>query len=195
MPLDDIHIIDDFISEEYQNLIEDVVFGEDIDYKFIEDVGHINSKKNKNFGFCHLFRDETVNFPRKPVDYFFAPLIHDGMKKIERKVSFLKRGRIFLTTPSPNLNQDVYHIDIPTYHIAFIYYVNTCDGGTTFTNNFLPPEEELKYLTKYYEVNEMNVYKQVESKKGRAVIFNGLRYHSSYRPTNGIRAVVNFNLI
>jgi hypothetical protein len=38
------------------------------------------------------------------------------------------------------------------------------------------------------------IIKRVSPKKGRVVLFNGNRYHSSSGPTKDVRVIINFNV-
>ena len=42
--------------------------------------------------------------------------------------------------------------------------------------------------------NELNIIKRISPKKGRALVFNGNRYHSSSGPTKDIRCIINFDI-
>ncbi len=69
------------------------------------------------------------------------------------------------------------HIDDPSDHYAFIYYVVDSDGDTCFFEG-------------------ETIIRQVAPKKGRGVLFNGHIPHASSTPTqHSKRIVINFNLL
>ena len=76
------------------------------------------------------------------------------------------------------------HIDVSYEHLVVLYYVNDSDGDTYIFDKVLGD------IT-----GELNVIQQVTQKKGRVLMFNGNRYHSSSGPTENVRCIINFNLI
>ena len=119
---DKIYVIDDFISEAYQDLIENTVLSNKIEYHFENDIGHMNNREGGNFGFGNTVRDEGSSTSKW--DNLFLPMIHDALFKINRKVAFVRQGRVFITTSGVPNKQDVYHIDSPSYHIVVLYYLD-----------------------------------------------------------------------
>ena len=65
-------------------------------------------------------------------------------------------------------------------HIVVIYYVNDSDGKTFIFDNDERP---------------WTIKKEIESKQGRFLIFNGKHHHSGNHPKKGIRMVINFNIV
>jgi hypothetical protein len=68
-----------------------------------------------------------------------------------------------------------------------LYYVNDSDGDTFLFNRTkkdgpIPKDSELEIL------------KRVSPKKGRVVLFDGSRYHSSSGPSKDVRCIINFNV-
>jgi hypothetical protein len=69
-----------------------------------------------------------------------------------------------------------------------LYYVNNTDGDTYI---FDKTKKELNHISKD---TKLGILKQVSPKKGRVVLFDGRRYHSSSGPTKDIRCIINFNV-
>ena len=199
--LDDIIIIDDVIPKTYSDLIENIVTTEEIPFYYSSDVGHedaINSQDRKNFGFNYwVKRPEESHF--SGLHYLFLPMLYEAWNKIGREITYIDQGRMFLTTSEVAEKEDVLHIDQPKYHIGMIYYVNDNDGQTLFSDKIFDEESlEIDYrMSPYYLITDknINIINRVTSKKGRAVIFNGLRYHTAKRSTEGVRFVMNYNII
>ena len=195
MDQNEIHVIDDVISSPYQDLIEKKVLSNEFSYYFEADIGHIDNRGGGNFGFGNTVRDNGKTL--SSLDLLFQPMIHESLHKIGRKVAYIRQGRIFMITSGTPEKQDVYHVDVPTYHIVVLYYVIDSDGDTILTDKIhdekLNPEN-LNYSS-FFEPNQLKPFKKITPKKGRVVMFNGLRYHCSSRPSKGIRAVVNYNVL
>lgn len=76
------------------------------------------------------------------------------------------------------------HIDKVKQHLVFLYYVNDSDGDTILFDKKYP----------YEDFNNLKIVDRVSPKAGRAIVFDGLRYHSSSSPVkNNIRCVININ--
>ncbi len=75
------------------------------------------------------------------------------------------------------------HIDTDHEHFVFLYYVNDSDGDTILFNEKYPMENK-----------NLTIDKKINPKAGKAVLFNGLQYHSSSSPIkNNIRCVINID--
>lgn len=80
------------------------------------------------------------------------------------------------------------HIDNTHEHTVLLYYVNDSDGDTILYDKLWDESHDNTDV-------ELKVLERVTPKAGRAVIFNGLRYHSSSNPIKANkRIVLNINL-
>ena len=192
-----IKVIDNYLPKEYVNNIEKLFLKPEInnsseiawfynDYTASKDKDYIDRIKNNkhffdSFQFTHIF----YNMGEKNSSYF------DKIVRIleDTKVNWesIERAKANLTTPLPNSKPGditVPHQDIrpnDDYYknkkfISIIYYVHDTDGDTVFYDN------ECK-----------KIIKKVSPKKGRAVIFDSLIFHSYKRPVKSDkRVVINF---
>ena len=192
-----IKVIDNYLPKEYVNNIEKLFLKPEInnsseiawfynDYTASKDKDYIDRIKNNkhffdSFQFTHIF----YNMGEKNSSHF------DKIVRIleDTKVNWesIERAKANLTTPLPNSKSGditVPHQDIrpnDNYYknkkfISIIYYVHDTDGDTVFYDN------ECK-----------KIIKKVSPKKGRAVIFDSLIFHSYKRPVKSDkRVVINF---
>jgi hypothetical protein len=173
--VNDIIVVDDCISKNYQNLIERII-DEDPSFKWVyhEDLTkHFVSEKT--VGFSHLFLHEA----KYQSDYWgiFLPLVYEACEKQNININTVIRGRTFLQVPTIKTTEyDSPHIDMEMGHTVCLYYVNNTDGDTFFFNG-------------------KNIIKRVSPKKGRCVLFNGKIFHASSKPTKEKRIVINYNFI
>ena len=78
------------------------------------------------------------------------------------------------------------HVDMTTPHMVLLYYVNDSDGDTVIFDQ--------KHSSGY--VPTLTVNMKVSPKAGAAILFDGLKYHSSSSPKNTKeRIVLNINWI
>jgi hypothetical protein len=70
-----------------------------------------------------------------------------------------------------------------------LYYLNDSDGDTFIFDKTLKDTPKVTSDTKY------EIIKRITPKKGRAILFDGNKYHSSSGPTKGVRCILNFNLL
>ena len=194
-----IKVIDNYLPKEYVDYIEELFLKPEInnssdiawfyyDYTTSKDADYLKKiKDNKHFydsyQFTHIFyKNEEKNSPH-----------FDKIIKIleDSKVSWksIERAKANFTTNLTNYKPGdivVPHQDIKSndnYYknkkfISLIYYVHNTDGDTVFYDN------ECK-----------RIIKKVKPKKGRAVIFDSLIFHSFMRPIKSEkRVVINFIL-
>lgn len=113
-------------------------------------------------------------------------------------INGLKRIRFGLLTGSDKKIVNKPHVDFYEPHITGLFYFNTSDGETVFYNKIhdtqMDPNTVPNWVTTW-ENDPMCIETRVECKENRLVLFNGLTYHSSTRPTDvSKRVVMNFNI-
>ena len=141
--------------------------------------------------FTHYLFDNREKEPKS--DYYdqIAPLLRRNVqKKFNIEIDEELRLRVNFLIDRPHLKNtySTPHVDHKTPHYTMIYYVNDADGDTYLFKEFA--DENFKrdhiYIKKTLE-------RRVTPKKGKAVIFNGFRYHAAGNPTITNRVVINYN--
>jgi len=215
--INEIIVIDDAISPGYQDLLEEWATSPSSKWYFSKDIAlpdNVIAEFNLDtrFGFSKPLFNKNHNFSDDQVGVVL-PLVYEATHKINYKVQEILFSRSFITTPLPNIGPNDYdhiHVDTPEDHLVVLYYVNDSDGDTVFFDQTLTDILEKQDLQSEKEghtetffnksvldaidnVNkeDFKVIKRVTPKKGRVAIFNGLRYHSAIRPSNGHRIVIN----
>lgn len=98
------------------------------------------------------------------------------------------RSKSNLTFPETNPSvehTETPHVDHLFPHLTLLYYINDADGETILYNE--------KFVEGVSPVlTEMT---RVSPKAGRAVLFDGLHYHSPNVPSTNYRAVINYTFI
>ena len=94
--------------------------------------------------------------------------------------------------PELKREYDNIHIDLAFEHLVVLYYVNDTDGDTFIFDK--KSDYQNINLASVENQNELKVIKRVSPKKGRVLVFDGNRYHSSSGPTKDIRCIINFDI-
>ncbi len=115
------------------------------------------------------------------------PILHVCCAQAGIQYNSLIRIKFNLLTQTSGFTENNYnvpHFDYPEDDgKVLLYYINDSDGDTWVFNEFAS-ETEVK----------LTVNQRVSPKQGRAVFFEGNRYHASSNPINSQhRAVINFN--
>lgn len=194
--MNDIIVVDDIISKDYQNHILNLVNEQDFPLYFRPNiVTHNYSDEVSNVhGFTHQLFENT-----KPTSNYFSPIYPMVLTITEKtgvKFNRLDRMRFnfVLGNPESKLDYHMPHIDNYFPHYVAIYYVNDCDGDTVIFNERLEIESE-EADDQILKRNQWSIKQRVSPKKGRLVLFDGRYYHaSSYTKTQPYRCVINMNL-
>ena len=81
------------------------------------------------------------------------------------------------------------HIDINRDHLVFLYYFNDSDGDTVFYENIYNGENT-------FPTEELVEFHRSTPKSGKAVLFDGRRYHSPTTPKdNRLRFTLNIDFV
>lgn len=194
--IDDIVVLDDFLPEQYQDLIQQQLVAENVNWHYMQDITYdvdkikeINVSESKP-AFAHKFYDREKGVI-SPAYGLILPIVYFACDKVKFRITEIIAVRSFLTIPLPtHLDRvDHPHVDREVSHLNVLYYVCDSDGDTVFydkTFRDIPPSK--------VTVEELKIFQRVTPKKGRAVVFDGSRYHASTRPTTGSRIVVNFGV-
>lgn len=134
----------------------------------------------------HLF---YLNSEQQSLNYKISDFILDrfiGRSGIVFKS--LIRSKANLQFKSTELNRTNYttpHVDSLSSHTVLIYYVNNSDGNTVIFDRELGQNKK-----------EYNIIKEVEPKKGRFLLFDGIHYHAAkFSLLSNVRININFNIL
>lgn len=195
--INDIIVIDDVIPNGLQNEIEELFTSSRLGWIFFKDIAvspadikRLNIKKLTPGIACYIKQDNP-KFINAQLYNMVKSIPENGCKKIGRECLEIFNARSFMHFP---LNEDVkkeydnVHIDVKYPHLVVLYYINDTDGDTYIFDKTL---DNCKFIT---NDTKLEVIQKVSPKKGRVVIFNGNRYHSSSGPTKDVRCIINFNV-
>jgi len=180
-------IKDNYLHKSYSDGIEKMCMSEYISWTFLKDITSnlkdISPIKKK--GFSNIVFSEQI---QSHLSFYLLPFFEQVTAELNFKNTELFRIRLGLNIPNNiECKIDTPHTDFNYEHFTMLYYVNDSDGPTNFYDQFYSLQNTEPQLDK------LKITQQVEPKKGRFVIFDGLQYHSSSTPVNDIRIAINFN--
>jgi hypothetical protein len=192
--------LDDFIPDYYQQCIEDYMMSTS-NWKYMSSISGIDSKdivlpdginlSNNQNGFSRLiFSDDLGWEMEERLFYILQPMILKVMSIIPIPLKLYRiRSGLIMNSLENMINNP--HVDMFTPHYTFLYYVNDSDGDTfIFNEKFDTFKENNQYP------NNFSLLKRFNPKRGNAIMFNGLHYHSSSTPVNhDSRIAININLV
>jgi hypothetical protein len=192
--IDDFIVLDNVISKNYQEAIFNRLLDDrNFPWFYIPNISKKSTgediKETDSFGFAHAFLGPDGPIGR--MTDFLLPLSYEACQKIDFNPMRYFYGRIFMTVAmenSPKFNQ--MHVDMPIPHLVCLYYVNDSDGPTvisSITSDDMSNDE-------INALDDKKIFKEIEPKQGRCVLFNGKHYHASSNPSQGRRIIINFNI-
>ena len=170
-----IRVIDDVVSDIYQKHIENMMSS--LEWYFEPSIT-FDHEIDPNSGFSNVIVDKFDNIRKGQTD-FLLPLLYEGISKYKSGAVLqdLYKLRAVMWIRNQNKGAHLPHQDLAIHHHTMVYYVNDTDAPT-----------------RLYKDNR--VFKEVQPKKGRALIFPGDTQHSSASPTESIRRMIlNFNFL
>ena len=114
-------------------------------------------------------------------------------------INGLKRIRFGLLTGADRKIVNTPHVDFYEPHLTGLFYFNDSDGETVFYKKIhdleMDPHSVPQWVTTWAD-DPNAVETKIECKENRLILFNGLNYHSSTRPTDvSKRVAMNFNIV
>ena len=170
-----IRVIDDVVSDIYQKHIENMMSS--LEWYFEPSIT-FDHEIDPNSGFSNVIVDKFDNIRKGQTD-FLLPLLYEGISKYKSGAVLqdLYKLRAVMWIRNQNKGAHLPHQDLAIHHHTMVYYVNDTDAPT-----------------RLYKDNR--VFKEVQPKKGRALIFPGNTQHASASPTEtSRRMVLNFNFL
>ena len=181
--MEQIKIIDNIIDNHLQEEIKNTLLNDpNFNWSYVNDVSLKDNTHQKRPGFKHQFIDNNIvksRFTNK-----ILPIVNNYENIINAR-SFLQ---LPLNKKFIGNGVDTPHLDLTIPHTVVLYYVCDSDGDTILYNYESKDEDDIPYF------EDIKVKKKVKPKQGRAVIFNGLTWHTAEQPKENIRCIINFNV-
>ena len=164
-----VKVIDNCVSKNKQNLIiKNILTNKFFPWFFLNDITFDKNTKQRRPAFGHLF------IQNKKENSSLAKFVVSIISKYTNK-DVIKCRSLLQLPLGTDKNYDTPHIDLPTPHTVYLYYVIDSDGETVFFKN-------------------SKVIKKIKPKKGRLLVFDGSLLHSAYQPKSSTRCIINFDV-
>lgn len=187
-------IIDNnFLTNEEKISVRDLILGpsvawflnnkttkqDDTSYSAITD-----KNTEEHFQFTHALRKD-LQIESGYYDFLHNNVFLKFLNKHNIQCSRIIRAKLNFVS---SLQKDSYqspHVDVTYPHMVFLYYVNDSDGDTILFNEKYDGTKQ-----------ELTVAESVSPEMGKAILFDGLTYHSPTAPKKSLyRAVINVAFI
>lgn len=186
--IDDIIIVEDFISKKFQDDIENRLLRGKFPWWYQEDMTVGNAENsNKMGGFTHSL---YMKYEWENPDWeYLAPVLTFAADKVGIHVKDVVTSKSALQLPiiqSAGKTHGV-HVDLVFPHWVFLYYVTDSDGDTILYNEKGRNNQEIPEV--------LTERMRVTPKKGKGIFFNGSIFHTVVNPSQGHRCIINYDFI
>lgn len=182
-------VVDNFLPYSLQEQIKHTLLVKEFPWYYVNDVTSLEGNQTRP-AFSHLIYENFQKQSTFEIEY----MAHFAAYQADFQFNGIKRAKTILQLP---LNAsfagnelDNLHIDMPENHLVLLYYVVDSDGDTIICDHQFNGVEEKKLRAEDFPIIE-----KITPKQGRAVIFDGSLYHTAEQPKNGIRCIININLV
>ena len=189
--INDIIVLDDVINKTYQHALENVLLEEMGAHWFLlDDVAYPSPAVSIcRPGIVHPLFEQNKGIMSSLYN-LTLPMVFEAVSNIDYTFGEVVRARSFIQFPTGANLVNHPHIDTNEQHLVCLYYVNDSDGDTVIYNETADDIQNLPGI----DTNMLTIKQTISPKKGRAVLFNGRRYHSSTTPIANKRCIVNFDI-
>ena len=184
-------VVDDLLNHKDQVHLHDMIMHH-VEWKFLNDVSGNNNHPFPSNGFVHVTKHPEFVKPSIIYDVLFG-MFKERFEQFVPGYKEIYYNRIFLQLPlAPQFKKEHngLHVDLPPHlpHVACVYYCNDSDGDTIIY------EQTINDVPGGSQNVDVKEHKRVTPKRGRAVFFDGSRYHCSSQPSIRYRTIINFDL-
>lgn len=192
---------DDFIPEYYQRSIESHMLGSQM-WGFNDNISGVPkasyalpeeltvSENQYGFGSTIYSNANDGRRAEKDLAFMLMPMVNKVREIFPFRLDLI-RIRGGLSTKDSRGGINLPHTDWEFPHYTFLYYANDSDGDTILFNEMRDVRNKSEH-----QHDEFTIKKRIMPKRGRAIIFNGLYYHSSSQPQyHDSRIVINMNFV
>jgi hypothetical protein len=158
----------------------------------------IDVSSNDNKALSKQINDSAQMSMRIDKDH---PIFNDCVALLERfclknsisvtEILRIKANILFRSPPQAAGKWNNPHVNRNSYHKSFLYYVNDSDGDTYFFDKVWSDGDPGVLIH-----DDMLVINQISPEAGKAIMFDGTRYHASSSPINSdYRVVINIDFL
>ncbi len=191
---DEIFVFDNVVSKNYQDAIEARVHDTNFPWFYVPNVSRRTEGEDRvtadSMGLAHSFYT-CEKGPSSFITDFLTPLLFECCGKVNANPEQVYYARLFMTIATGRSQRNLFHVDMPSPHLVCLYYVNDASGPTVILNKTCKDIHPDKVND---QDQSKNIAREVEPRKGRVVLFNGLYFHASTTPEHGRRCIINYDV-
>ena len=187
-------VIENFFAPDVFSVVSQEVMGTNVGWQALTGrAGNGDTKETslQDYGFAAVY-DIRASFL---ATYLEAAVVTEVNRQLGIRIKNFMRIRFGLQTYVGGSGISSPHTDHDAPHQTLLVYLNDADGDTIFYDMVYEPdsgEHPIEYARKRKEW--LRVKETVTPKSNKAVLFDGMRYHSSSQPTKTqMRYVLNVN--
>jgi hypothetical protein len=189
-----IEVRENLISSSYQSAVFDLVSSRTFEWFFADRTYDTKDKERTDgdtFLFSHLLSSKYNNSNSKYYD-FVAPLILSTQDAFNINIKEIIRVKFNMTVKiSDSSIVHPPHVDtLSDDCVSVVYYLHDSDGCTVLYDEILNSRDKEKFETGGFSNFNYRIIQSVSPRKGRAVLFNSNRLHSSSTPCMSDRRMV-----
>lgn len=189
-----IKVVDNFIPLKKQEEYKKLLIEDNFPWFYTPDVGSANGEAQKRPAMSHgLYHGGVMESTFLDVEV----LGRVGARVAGVKFNNILNAKTILQLPlNPTFmgtDLDYLHVDtIDPFvkHMVVLYYVVDADGDTIICDKRVDGATQNGLKAEDYPI-----LNRVTPKQGRAVIFDGEYYHTAEQPKDGIRCIINLNIV
>lgn len=182
---DDIKVIDDWLPVGLHSALEQLTTNNCFQWRYFPEVTFSVDQKNPDDGFTQIlkqFEMESSNYR------FLKPILFQLGQQIPIKEVIKARVNLLLRAYENDLEHTTPHVDDAIQHWTAIYYIEDSDGPTHIFDQRVTDipltSRTQDVVLNYVKETKFTIAKTVDPKKGRLVIFDGMRFHAGSKPRN-----------
>lgn len=190
-------LFDDFFAPNVLSVINETVTSSQFKWEYVPGVAgnglfmQDSEIALSDYGFASMSaaRDSFIT------SYIESALATELYKREGTQLKNIIRMRFGLYTYVNSDESSMPHVDHDFPHQTILIYLNDSDGDTVFYDKYYDPSSGCNHF-EYLKTQVYNEHTRVAPQKNKAVLFNGLLYHSASRPkVNRARYVLNINFV
>lgn len=189
--ISDIIVIDNVLPLEKQEHLKNLFFDSMFPWYYRSTLSYNTAKTDFNSavapGFGHVFYNDNGVVSNYYHEISDIPLA--AVKNTAFSFNKMLYARTFLQMPLTTTHGITNpHVDVSgVQHQVCIYYIEDADGETVIFDK--TDRDDIS------NTSSMRILQTINPRQGRAVLFDGSRYHANILPQRGSRCIINFDFI
>jgi hypothetical protein len=187
--MNDIQIVENFLPKYQLQKFLSIFDDKNLCWNYVRNVDRYTDKFKENDSAITSYDQFVKNLDNNKHSYWYKAITKNIASHFNISNIDITRMRLVFSIPRPTLINYSYgtpHVDSLKPHKTLIFYGNDSDCKTVLFKEFYEG---------HFDFSKKSIETMVEPKQGRALLFNGLRYHSVQPHSQNNRLLLNVNFI